>query len=962
MSPTRTLRTRASWLYTLLITALIAAIFGVTLGITGAAAAVTDSPIVRPDCLTPLATPKLVLNTFGTTTPLRAKTPLTVTLPDELKATTAVIATVRAASRTATPIRAGTDPARDLPVISLGTSAPHRAQVTTLLPVENGTITLQADTSANVAVTILGSVDTSDSCANLMTETALDTRTGVGTDPGAIGVGESRRVALVKTDALPDALHSTLTSLTIYGGSGHSTVDLVIDGITIKSYDVPAGQVVNAFEVIPPTASGGFRLGVTEGSVNVAATPVAWMADASVLNGEKIRLGTSTSAADANPRGLKLMLPERARDAVGAFIALNAQSKATTTATMRLRASGTTSAGQPIFTATTNRRQLRGLAFVRPGADGSVILTVGGAESYTASIVGWSSRILPNTPADNVTVAPSADVSVVSNDPTTSDPNVISYAGAEKLQPGDVVTSTPSDTDNDGLLVKVTSVVKNTTTAASRFRPALLAALDAGDQVANVEPASLDELLPSAEFDQSGLVDSGAYQQLDPLPQLPPDEPPPAPNADGTPGGSPNALRAASTVNGGTFGNPVFSCGGGVKGTLGAGIQIYGDAHVSASWGRWFSSPSADFGFTGGIKGDVHASVSGKASCSGNQTFRGPNLPSFRTMVGPVPVWITPELSLNVSAHGTVESSINASAGFNAQVNAGVRYANGSFSPYRTASLTFPASIDAHAGANLRLDVTPRITFRIQSLAGPYLEVDAFAELKVNLGQNPWWTVDAGVSAAVGMDIDLKIKRLTYKAGSITLWNRRVAQAPGGYNGPTGGGGTPGGGTTGGYYDRALTASGGRAPYSWYRVSGNLPPGISLRTDGHLVGVPQAAGTWTIVVRVIDANGNRVAADQNVTMSFGNPVAPPPDRTVSVAKVGNAQGRPGCSSSACAYLQVSFANFGGGAHTVVCRASNDPAWYTYTTSATTTASCYYGYPGQTVWATVDGVLSNKIRW
>ena len=62
------------------------------------------------------------------------------------------------------------------------------------------------------------------------------------------------------------------------------------------------------------------------------------------------------------------------------------------------------------------------------------------------------------------------------------------------------------------------------------------------------------------------------------------------------------------------------------------------------------------------------------------------------------------------------------------------------------------------------------------------------------------------------------------------------------------------------------------------------------------------------------------------------------------------------------YVVVTFNNFGGGAHTVVCRASNDSAFYTYTTSNPTTAYCYYGYPGQTVWATVDGVESNHIRW
>jgi hypothetical protein len=64
----------------------------------------------------------------------------------------------------------------------------------------------------------------------------------------------------------------------------------------------------------------------------------------------------------------------------------------------------------------------------------------------------------------------------------------------------------------------------------------------------------------------------------------------------------------------------------------------------------------------------------------------------------------------------------------------------------------------------------------------------------------------------------------------------------------------------------------------------------------------------------------------------------------------------------CAYLVVTLSNFGAGAHTVTCNASNTGEWYRYTTSATQTAYCYYGYPGQTVWATADGVRSNNIVW
>ena len=65
-------------------------------------------------------------------------------------------------------------------------------------------------------------------------------------------------------------------------------------------------------------------------------------------------------------------------------------------------------------------------------------------------------------------------------------------------------------------------------------------------------------------------------------------------------------------------------------------------------------------------------------------------------------------------------------------------------------------------------------------------------------------------------------------------------------------------------------------------------------------------------------------------------------------------------------MNVTFSNFSGGAHTITCRASHgaEGGFYTYTRSgsADSYATCYYGYPGRTVWVTVDGVSSNQLAW
>jgi hypothetical protein len=67
--------------------------------------------------------------------------------------------------------------------------------------------------------------------------------------------------------------------------------------------------------------------------------------------------------------------------------------------------------------------------------------------------------------------------------------------------------------------------------------------------------------------------------------------------------------------------------------------------------------------------------------------------------------------------------------------------------------------------------------------------------------------------------------------------------------------GTYGAGTVGG----PVSASGGPGPYTFSLVSGMLPPGISLESNGFLSGTPTAAGTYPIVIQATNAEGTTSA-------------------------------------------------------------------------------------------------------
>ncbi|HYV44510.1 MAG TPA: putative Ig domain-containing protein, partial [Myxococcaceae bacterium] len=79
-------------------------------------------------------------------------------------------------------------------------------------------------------------------------------------------------------------------------------------------------------------------------------------------------------------------------------------------------------------------------------------------------------------------------------------------------------------------------------------------------------------------------------------------------------------------------------------------------------------------------------------------------------------------------------------------------------------------------------------------------------------------------------------------------------------------------------YSDLMTATGGRAPYTWTVSSGALPAGVSLSTSGTLSGTPSATGTSSFVVTLTDSNG--ATATQSLSLVV---YAPPSITTTSFA-------------------------------------------------------------------------------
>ncbi|HEU0131896.1 MAG TPA: fibronectin type III domain-containing protein, partial [Mycobacteriales bacterium] len=500
------------------------------------------------------------------------------------------------------------------------------------------------------------------------------------------------------------------------------------------------------------------------------------------------------------------------------------------------------------------------------------------------------------------------------------------------LAPGAVVVAGESEHIPAGLLGVVTAV---TTT----------------DQVTVVatRPASLDEALDDGSFSAAGA--------------------PAAPDAAFTPAVTGVRMLAATSRTSPTLRFAIDSTL--YKDRLGHTIAAHGsvsitpDIHFDASIHCCFHTSSH---FTATVTATAKLSLTAEVShdIKGGIKLGTVRLGAFVVEVGPVPLLITPTLTLTLAASGTVTAGVTTTASAAATLGVALTTADGDVNaePIRrwTTGYTPPTlygSVHAKAGVQATLNVT------VNGIPGPYLRNDLWlVALDADITKDPWWTLSLEDQLSAGFE--LKMLGHTLASWERTLLHVSIpyAKAGGPFNriviAPNPAGVVPG-------QIVRLTAS----------VAGLAADHITWTVNGGTIGpdgvftAPAEPGTYTVIASR-PAEGLTAAAGGLASIRVG---PQPPGAPAAVTATADAIGAalvgwspPGDTGGGPVTGYTVTASPGGttmwtdgSATTATVTGLTGGTGYTFTVTATTAAGTSAdSEPSNPVLATDSGLPGNQV--
>ncbi len=124
--------------------------------------------------------------------------------------------------------------------------------------------------------------------------------------------------------------------------------------------------------------------------------------------------------------------------------------------------------------------------------------------------------------------------------------------------------------------------------------------------------------------------------------------------------------------------------------------------------------------------------------------------------VGPLPVVLTPVLTVNIGVDGSVYIGMTTSVKQDVTMFGGVKYLNGEWALLSDASKQFtytPPQLSA--GLDCKGYSGVRLALLLYGVIGPYADINVFLKLEADLFKTPWWSLYGGLEVPVGVRFEV---------------------------------------------------------------------------------------------------------------------------------------------------------------------------------------------------------------
>ncbi|MGO9960773.1 MAG: hypothetical protein ACLP50_33145, partial [Solirubrobacteraceae bacterium] len=427
-----------------------------------------------------------------------------------------------------------------------------------------------------------------------------------------------------------------------------------------------------------------------------------------------------------------------------------------------------------------------------------------------------------------VAVSPKTQVmaaSTVTSAPSPGTAGVVTYAGGNNTQVGQIIAIGQGPATPDGYIGQVTSVTTS-----------------GGQTVVSTAPASVAQAVQSGSFDVTASTMSTSAEMR----------------------------RTGNGILAHTASVKV-QCEGSADASVTANVSVGASIEAKGMF-SWFSLKSASVTAEAHASASIDAELGAAGSCTLAKTvlvtLPGPKL-AFS--IGFIPVVLTSTIPVYLDAGAQIDANISTSIGGGFTAQAGVGWtSSGGF--YRidqfTPSFSFqPPTLSANASIDANL--TPTVQITLDGFAHANLALKAGLALNANIAANPWWTLTAPVAVTGNLDLSIPhVLTLSSPTLNIYRYTFKLATAGGPFNSSNGGGSSPGGGGSSPGGGGSNPGSGGSNPGgggSSPGSGGSNPGGGSQTTYAETTG--GVAHTWTNYSNAGGTEGPEIGSNQTVQIA-----------------------------------------------------------------------------------------------